>query len=116
MIRSYSPATTIAGATVVDPSPPKRARLEAGEPERLETLHTGSASEKLAALAQEAGSTGIAGEGAAVRLGAMAEQITEAASAAVAAAIAVDAEAKLVRLKDGMPRRTSSGTESPKGS
>jgi len=101
VIRSYSPATTIAGATVVDPSPPKRARLEAGERERLETLHTGSASEKLAALAQEAGSTGIAGEGAAVRLGAMAELITEAASAAVAAAIAVDAEAKLVRLKDG---------------
>ncbi|HYR51314.1 MAG TPA: selenocysteine-specific translation elongation factor [Candidatus Dormibacteraeota bacterium] len=101
VIRSYSPATTIAGATVVDPSPQKRARLQPGDRERLETLRSGSASEKLAALAEEAGAAGIAGAGAAVRLGAMAEQITEAASAAVAAAIAVDAEAKLVRLEDG---------------
>ena len=101
VIRSYSPATTVAGATVVDPTPPKRARLLPGDRERLETLRSGSASEKLAALAHEAGSAGIAGEGAAVRLGAMAEQITEAAAAAVAAAIAVDAGAKLVRLRDG---------------
>src|SRR6267142_2077011 len=101
VIRSYSPASTIAGATVVDPSPQKRARLQPGDRERLETLRSGSASEKLAALAEEAGAAGIAGEGAAVRLGAMAEQITEAASAAVAAAIAVNAEAKLVRLEDG---------------
>jgi selenocysteine-specific elongation factor len=101
VIRSYSPATTIAGATVVDPTPVKRARLGPGDSARLETLRSGSAMEKLAALADEAGSAGIAGEGAAVRLGSIAEAITEAASAAVAAAISVDAEAKLVRLRDG---------------
>jgi selenocysteine-specific elongation factor len=101
VIRSYSPAMTIAGATVVDPTPVKRARLGPGDPARLETLRSGSAMEKLAALADEAGSGGIVGEGAAIRLGSMEESITEAASAAVAAAISVDAEAKLVRLSDG---------------
>ncbi|HXF58588.1 MAG TPA: selenocysteine-specific translation elongation factor [Candidatus Saccharimonadales bacterium] len=101
VIRSYSPALTIAGATVVDPAPPKRSRLMPGDSARLDTLLSGSAMEKLAALAAEAGSAGIAGEGASVRLGSMGGSITEAASAAVAAAIAVDAEAKLVRLKDG---------------
>jgi len=101
VIRSYSPPATIAGATVVDPIPPKRARLAAADRGRLEALRSGTPAEKLAALAEEAGSMGLAGEGAAVRLGAIAESITEAASAAVAAAIAVDAEAKLVRLKDG---------------
>ncbi len=99
--RSYSPALTIAGATVIDPAPVKRARLGPGDRARLETLFSGSPAEKLAALAEEAGSAGIAGEGAAVRLGSIAESITEAASAAVAAAISVDAEAKLVRLRDG---------------
>jgi selenocysteine-specific elongation factor len=101
VIRSYSPAVTIAGATVVDPTPPKRSRLKPGDGARLSTLLSGSAMEKLAALAEEAGSAGIAGEGASVRLGSMAEAVTEAASAAVAAAISVSAEAKLVRLRDG---------------
>ncbi len=101
VIRSYSPAATIAGATVVDPAPPKRSRLGPGDRARMETLLEGSAAEKLVALAEEAGSAGIAGEGAAVRLGSAPESITEAASAAVAAAISVDAEAKLVRLRDG---------------
>jgi len=101
VIRSYSPALTIAGATVIDPAPAKRARLAPGDAARLGTLLSGSATEKLAALADEAGAAGIAGEGAAVRLGSGPESITEAASAAVAAAISVDAEAKLVRLRDG---------------
>ena len=101
VIRSYSPALTIAGATVVDSAPAKRARLNHGDRARLETLLSGSTMEKLAALAEEAGSAGIAGEGAAVRLGSIAESITEAASAAVAAAISVEAEARLVRLRDG---------------
>jgi selenocysteine-specific elongation factor len=101
VIRSYSPAVTIAGATVVDPTPAKRARLSQGDSARLEVLHSGSALEKLAALAEEAGSAGIAGEGAMARLGAAPESVAEAASAAVAAAITVPAEAKLVRLRDG---------------
>ena len=101
VIRSYSPAVTIAGATVVDPAPPKRSRLKPGDAARLEALLSGSAMEKLAALAEEAGSAGIAGEGASVRLGSIAGSVTEAASAAVAAAISVDAEARLVRLRDG---------------
>jgi len=101
VIRSYSPAITIAGATVVDPTPAKRARLSPGDGARLEVLHSGSPAERLEALAEEAGSAGIVGEGAAVRLGMAAESMAEAASAAVAAAISVQAEAKLVRLKDG---------------
>ncbi len=101
VIRSYSPALTIAGATVLDPRPAKRARLGPKDGARLMTLLSGSATEKLAALAEEAGSTGIASEAAQVRLGDVAESITEAAAAAVAAAISVDAEAKLVRLRDG---------------
>ena len=101
VIRSYSPAVTIAGATVVDSAPAKRSRLAPGDGARLETLLSGSAMDKLAALAEEAGAAGIAGEGAAVRLGSIAESVTEAASAAVAAAISVSAEARLVRLRDG---------------
>jgi selenocysteine-specific elongation factor len=101
VIRSYSPALTIAGATVVDPAPAKRARLKREDEGRLEVLHAGSATEKLAALAEEGGTSGIVGEGAAVRLGAPPESIAEAASAAVTAAIAIEAGAKLVRLKDG---------------
>jgi selenocysteine-specific elongation factor len=100
VIRSYSPAATIAGATVVDPAPSKRARLSPADSARLETLRSGSAVERLAALADEAGSAGIAGEGAAVRLGSR-SGVTEAASAAVPAAISVSPEAKLVRLRDG---------------
>ena len=80
VIRSYSPALTIAGATVVDSAPAKRARLNHGDRARLETLLSGSTMEKLAALAEEAGSAGIAGEGAAVRLGSIAESITSACS------------------------------------
>ncbi len=94
VIRSYSPANTIAGATVVDPTPGKRSRLSASDGARLETLRSGSAMEKLVVLAEEAGSDGIAGEDAQVRLGSVAESINEAASGAVAAA-------KLVRLRDG---------------
>ncbi len=44
VIRSCSPATTIAGATVVDPSPRKRAKLTPEDWVPLETLHPGSAS------------------------------------------------------------------------
>jgi len=93
VIRSYSPAVTIAGATVVDPAPTKRSRMAPADGAFLDTLYSGSAMEKLAALAEEAGSAGIVGEEAAVRLGSIAESITEAASAAVAAG-------RLVRLKD----------------
>lgn len=101
VIRSYSPALTIAGASVVDPTPSKRSRLGPKDGARLDTLLSGSAMEKLAALADEAGLAGIAGEGALVRLGSISESIAETASAAVAAAISVGAEAKLVRLRDG---------------
>jgi selenocysteine-specific elongation factor len=101
VIRSYSPAVTIAGATVVDPAPAKRARLSQGDIARLEALHSGTSVEKLAALAEQAGSAGIAGESAMARLGTAPESIIEAASEAVDASISVHAEAKLVRLKDG---------------
>jgi len=101
VIRSYSPAVTIAGATVVDPAPAKRARLSEGDRARLEVLLSGSPLEKLAALAEEAGSAGLLGEAAAARLGAEPESIAEAASAAVPAAVSVPAGAMLVRLADG---------------
>ncbi len=101
VIRSYSPATTIAGATVVDPTPPKRAHASEGERARLETLRSGSAIEKIAALAGEAGRAGLGADEAAVRLGLPAASVADAAASAAPAALAVDADAKLVRLRDG---------------
>ena len=101
VIRSYSPAATIAGAEVVDPTPPKRVRLREGDAARFQTLRSGSLAERLAVLAREAAETGLRDDEAAVRLGASPASVAEAAAAAARAALTIAPGAALVRLRDG---------------
>ena len=82
VIRSYSPASTIGGATLLDPSPPKRARLDRGAAQFLGVLETGTLSERIGALVREAGAGGISAGEAAVRLGVDPGAIAETAASA----------------------------------
>jgi len=82
VIRSYSPSTTIGGATLLDPSPPKRARLDPNASRFLGVLETGTLSERVEAVVREAGSHGMAPGEAAVRLGGDPIVIAESASSA----------------------------------
>ncbi|HTL99602.1 MAG TPA: selenocysteine-specific translation elongation factor [Candidatus Omnitrophota bacterium] len=91
VLRSYSPAVTIAGAMVIDPAPPRRSRLGGGDLERLKTLETGTLPEKVLWLARESGMAGMREDEAALRLGVAPEEI---------GAAALDGKA-LVRLKGG---------------
>ncbi len=79
VVRSYSPAITIGGATVVDPSPARRPRLDPPGVERLQTLETGTLRQRLAVLARETGPQGLKPEAASLRLGAEAERVVDAA-------------------------------------
>jgi selenocysteine-specific elongation factor len=69
VLRSYSPSATVAGATVVDVAPTRRARLEPEGSERLSVLETGSLDRRLILLAREAGFGGLEPDAAALRLG-----------------------------------------------
>ncbi|HYJ32544.1 MAG TPA: selenocysteine-specific translation elongation factor [Candidatus Binatia bacterium] len=91
VLRSYSPAVTVAGAVVIDPAPPRRSRLGGDDRERLKTLESGSLAEKVLWLARESGMAGMREEEAALRLGAAPEEIAAAAAGGKA----------LVRLKGG---------------
>jgi selenocysteine-specific elongation factor len=75
VIRSYSPQVTIAGACVLDPFPPRRARLTATDQRRLAALESGALEAQLAALADAGGLEGIEEGEAAIRLGASAAAI-----------------------------------------
>ena len=66
VIRSYSPATTIGGARVLDPLPPRRRPKDRAAVERLRAAATPA--EAAAALASEAGATGIEAARLAARL------------------------------------------------
>jgi selenocysteine-specific elongation factor len=91
VIRSYSPAATIAGALVIDAHAPRRARNDDRDRARLAALETGTLAERVALLAAEAGLAGLRDEEAALRLG------RDPAHVAVAAAEST----ALLRLKDG---------------
>jgi selenocysteine-specific elongation factor len=91
VLRAYSPAITIGGATVIDASPARRSRLDSESKARLEMLESGSLAERLSVLVGESGTRGLHLESAVPRLGAPPE-------AALAAAIAT---ANLVRIRDG---------------
>ena len=91
VLRSYSPAVTIAGAVVVDAQARRRARLDEAGRVRLGALESGSLAERIAVLAADAAFAGIRDGEAAVRLGLDLAQI----AAAVASA------RDLHRLKDG---------------
>jgi selenocysteine-specific elongation factor len=69
VIRSYSPSVTIAGATVLDPRPAKRSRLDEAGTDRLERLETGTLEDRIEVLAREARLAGLTPEEAALRLG-----------------------------------------------
>jgi selenocysteine-specific elongation factor len=92
VLRSYSPQATLAGARVLDPFPPRRARLSAEDSARLDALESGSVEEALCALVGAAGPTGVLAEEAALRLSLPAVEVEAAAGIA---------GQRLVRLRDG---------------
>jgi selenocysteine-specific elongation factor len=61
VLRSYSPLTTIAGGRVVEVGAPKRGRLDAQTRVRLESLRTGNAEARIAAVLELAGWAGVDG-------------------------------------------------------
>jgi selenocysteine-specific elongation factor len=75
VLRSYSPAATVAGAVVIDPAPPRRARLLDADRDRLRVLESGTVPEKAAWLAGAAGFAGIRDEEVALRIGAEPEEV-----------------------------------------
>jgi selenocysteine-specific elongation factor len=77
VLRSYSPAATVGGAVVIDPDPPRRAHLGAGDRERLQILESGTLEEKVAWLARSAGFAGVRDEATAIRLGIEPEDVAE---------------------------------------
>jgi len=82
VVRSYSPASTIGGATLLDPNPPKRARVDTGATLLLGVLETGTLSQRIEALVRDAGAGGIGAGETALRLGVAAEAIAESAASA----------------------------------
>jgi selenocysteine-specific elongation factor len=59
VLRSYSPASTIGGATVLDPLPPKRRRPEGATLERLAALRGATAPLAAGVFVREAGARGV---------------------------------------------------------
>ncbi len=80
VLRSYSPAATVAGAVVIDPAPPRRARLLDADRDRLRVLESGTLPEKAAWLAGAEGFAGIRDEEIALRIGAEPEEVAAAVS------------------------------------
>ena len=91
ILRSYSPATTIAGATVIDPSAAKRARLDPAAESRLRTLETGTLEARIQRLAADSRGDGVRVEEMALRLGEEPSRVEVAATTATG----------LLRLKGG---------------
>ncbi|HSQ59385.1 MAG TPA: SelB C-terminal domain-containing protein [Acidobacteriota bacterium] len=79
VLRAYSPASTIAGAVVLDAHAARRARLDAGALRRLEVLEQGSLGDRVALLAEEAGNEGTRPSEISLRL-AVAPEAAEAAA------------------------------------
>ena len=91
VLRSYSPALTIAGAVIVDPHARRRARLEENGRDRLAALERGTLAERVAVLAADAGVAGLRDDESAVRLGRSAADV----------AVAVAESPDLLRIKEG---------------
>jgi len=82
VIRAYSPATTIAGARVLDAHADRRARIDAIVRRRLETFERGDLRASVALLVEEAGHRGIGASEIALRIAASPVAATEAARGA----------------------------------
>jgi selenocysteine-specific elongation factor len=93
VLRAYSPQETMAGARVLDPAPPRRARLSAADGARLDALESGSPEEALSVLARAAGLAGLTLEESALRLSLLDSEV-EAARGRAGAALAI--------LRDGL--------------
>ncbi|HEX7077281.1 MAG TPA: selenocysteine-specific translation elongation factor, partial [Candidatus Eisenbacteria bacterium] len=91
VLRSYSPAATIAGAVVVDAQAPRRSRLDDSDRERHRALESGSLPDRVSLLAAEAAFAGLREEEAAIRLGLDPRAV----------AAAISDVPSLLRLKDG---------------
>ena len=59
VIRSYSPAVTIGGGSILDPNPPVRRRAKAPLLEHLKVLQTGTSGQQIERLLAQTGSTPI---------------------------------------------------------
>jgi len=70
IVRAYSPSVTIGGATVLDPAPARRQRVDAADRERLEAMESGSLADALTILVRESSFAGLQPAAAAVRLNA----------------------------------------------
>jgi selenocysteine-specific elongation factor len=92
VLRSYSPQTTLGGARVLDPGPPRRARLSPNDRARLTALTSGSDREALLALARASGLSGLTPEEAGVRLFLSGREVEE---------LRLEAGESLTRLRDG---------------
>ena len=90
VLRSYSPAVTIAGAVVLDAHAVRRARLDGPGRARLLRIESRSLPERIAVLAADAAFAGIRDDETALRLGIDAPQVARAVATAP----------DLVRLKD----------------
>ena len=118
VIRSYSPATTIGGARVLDPLPPRRRPKDRAAVERLRAAATPA--EAAAALASEAGATGIEAARLAARL-TLPLQSLRAALASTPALVALGHEPTVFFARErarGARRRDAAGARgiSPRGS
>ena len=95
ILRAYSPPTTIAGGSVLDPAPPRTGVRTAAGRARFMRLH-GSEDEALRTLVEESGSEGLATSALGARGGAAADAIEAAARRLIDAGHAVRAGNVLV--------------------
>ena len=77
VLRSYSPVTTIGGGQIIDPQPVKHKRRNEKVISDLNQLQSGSLPERISAIMERTGFTGINLPGLAFRLGVNARKIKE---------------------------------------
>ncbi|MGV8057177.1 MAG: selenocysteine-specific translation elongation factor [Smithellaceae bacterium] len=77
VLRSYSPVTTIGGGRIIDPQPVKHKRQNEKVAKELSQLQNGSLPERISAIMERTGFTGINLSGLAFRLGVNAREIKE---------------------------------------
>jgi selenocysteine-specific elongation factor len=108
VLRAYSPLATLGGGEVAEPSPVKRRALRAGELEALTSILDAPCTEAVAALLELASWEGVAYDELPVRTGAtpgsgddavralLAEGVLEAGGRVFAAAVAAEAERRML--------------------